>query len=104
MKEFGITVSRADEAEKESNPIAAREILENAAQLYRGDLLPGLYDEWIEERRRLSEKHTEVLNRRFLLEQKREYLGPFNTQNACWVWTRYANELSKSHASSRAQW
>jgi len=76
VREFETAVSRANEAEKVGNPIAEREMLERAAEMYRGDLLPGLYDEWIEgERRRLSEKHIEVLNRLVsLLEQKRDFL------------------------------
>lgn len=77
VKEFEVAVSQVNQADKEGNPIAARETLEKAVQLYRGDLLPGLYDDWIEgERRRLSEKHAEVVNRLVsLLEQRREYLA-----------------------------
>jgi tetratricopeptide (TPR) repeat protein len=77
VKQFEVAVSEANEAEKKGNPIAAREMLEKAAQLYRGDLLPGLYDDWIEgERRRLSEKHAEIVNRLVsLLEKRREYLA-----------------------------
>lgn len=76
VKEFESAVSQACEAEKENKPGAEREFLAKAAQLYRGDLLPGLYEEWIDvERRRLAEKQTAVLNRLIsLLERNREFL------------------------------
>ena len=77
VKEFEMAITRAREAEKGNNPGKEREFLEKAAQLYRGDLLPGLYDEWIEaERRRMAENRTAVLNRLILLlERSREFVA-----------------------------
>jgi len=44
------------------DPAAAREVLEHAAAVYRGDLLPGCYDDWIiPERERLRQTFEEVL-------------------------------------------
>jgi len=40
-------------------------------ELYRGDLLPGCYDEWIlQERERLSHMHLEVLEKLLSLQEK----------------------------------
>ncbi len=77
VKEFESALSQAREAEKENKPGAERGFLEKAAQLYRGDLLPGLYEEWIDvERRRLAERRTAVLSRLIsLLERNREFVA-----------------------------
>jgi DNA-binding SARP family transcriptional activator len=49
--------------------------LEQAAQLYRADLLPGCYDDWIApERERLSQRHHDALTEIIrLLEARRDY-------------------------------
>jgi len=54
-----------------------RVALERAAELYRGDLLPGCYDGWIaEERERLRQLHRRALGRLAeLLEAGRDYHG-----------------------------
>jgi DNA-binding SARP family transcriptional activator/tetratricopeptide (TPR) repeat protein len=54
---------------------AERAALERAAELYRGDLLPGCYDGWIEpERERLRQLHRRALTRLGeLLEANRDY-------------------------------
>jgi DNA-binding SARP family transcriptional activator len=54
-----------------------RAALERAAELYRGDLLPGCYDQWIEEEReRLRQLHRRALGRLAeLLEAGRDYHG-----------------------------
>ena len=72
---FEAEVARADVLEREGGGAALRDALEAAARLYRGELLPGMYDEWIaEERRRLKQKHTNVLERlTHLLEDARDY-------------------------------
>lgn len=57
------------------NPASEQRQLELAAKLYRGDLLPEIYDEWIEpERERLRAQFATVLERLILLyESKRSY-------------------------------
>lgn len=45
--EFERAVARADQAEQEEDHTALRLALEQAVELYRGDLLPVCYDEWI---------------------------------------------------------
>ncbi|HVP60321.1 MAG TPA: AAA family ATPase [Myxococcaceae bacterium] len=54
-----------------------RILLERAAEVYRGDLLPGCYDAWIEaERERLRQLHRRALGRLAeLLEAARDYPG-----------------------------
>lgn len=73
--EFEEAVGRADEAERNADQASARMALERAAQLYRGDLLPGCYDEWIEpERQRLRQMFTGAQERLVrLLEDWRDY-------------------------------
>jgi DNA-binding SARP family transcriptional activator/predicted ATPase len=60
---------------KESDVAAAREKLEEAARLYQDDLLPDLYDEWLEPRRaQLRQQFADVLSRLTgLLEMLGEY-------------------------------
>src|SRR5258708_19816751 len=55
--------------------IAARHALSEAVDLYRGDLLPSCYDEWIlPERDRLRQQFLKALERLIdLLEQERNY-------------------------------
>ena len=54
---------------------ALRERLESAARLYRGDLLPGFYEEWVQaERQLLRQRYTSILSRLVThLEKTREY-------------------------------
>jgi DNA-binding SARP family transcriptional activator len=49
--EFEAAVARAAQAEKRGALPAARGALEEAARLQQDDLLPGLYDEWLQPRR-----------------------------------------------------
>ncbi len=62
-------------AEQAGNQVAARVALEQAADLYRGDLLPGCYDDWIlPERERLQQLFLAALERLIQLhEQQRDY-------------------------------
>lgn len=54
-------VAFEDAASQEASPVA----LEQATKLYRGDLLPGCYDEWVlTERERLRQRYCTVLERR----------------------------------------
>ena len=64
VNEFEAAVAQAADAEKKSNFTAARQALEEAARLYQDDLLPDLYDEWLQTRReQLRQQHAEVLSR-----------------------------------------
>src|SRR4051794_17330261 len=61
--EFKAAVEAAASA-KDSNLAAAREYLEQAARLYQDDLLPELYDEWLESTRtQLRQQFADVLSR-----------------------------------------
>ncbi len=72
VADFERAVARAEQAEKQAE---VQLVLEQAVELYRGDLLPGCYDEWIlSERERLRHLFLDVLERlTLLLEQKRDY-------------------------------
>ena len=73
--QFEQALLRAEQANKDQDAITSRQALEQAVSLYRGDLLPSCYDEWIlPERDRLHQlflKATEDLLA--LLEQERDY-------------------------------
>src|SRR6185312_8735466 len=59
---FGHALARADTAEHLSDPSAWLGALEEAVGLYRADLLPSCYDEWIvPERERLRLRYLEAL-------------------------------------------
>ena len=72
---FEQALARALDAAREANSTTARDALEKAADVYRGDLLPGCYGEWIDpERDRLRQEHGRVLERLLrVLEDRREY-------------------------------
>ena len=74
---FESAVARADAAERNVDLEAAQFALTQAVDLYRGELLPGSYDEWIEpERDRLRQAHRAALVRLLRLhEARRDYLG-----------------------------
>lgn len=64
VAEFIQNISEAEEAAKTDDLLSERTALENAARLYRADLLPECYDEWIEpERDRLRQLLTGALER-----------------------------------------
>jgi DNA-binding SARP family transcriptional activator len=64
VTEFELAVACANLAEQEEDHITLRLALERAARLYRGELLPGYYDEWILlERDRLNQLFLGVLER-----------------------------------------
>ena len=73
--EFETAVVRAAEAEKIGDFTSAREALEDAARLYQDDLLPDLYDEWLQSKReQLRQQFAEVLSRlAALLEMALDY-------------------------------
>jgi DNA-binding SARP family transcriptional activator len=72
VDEFERALALADSAERADDKRAA---LERAADLYRADLLPSCYDEWIgAERDRLRLRHRHALGRLVdLLEARRDY-------------------------------
>ena len=72
IDEFERALALADSAERPDDKRAA---LERAADLYRADLLPSCYDEWIgAERDRLRQRHRHALARLVdLLEARRDY-------------------------------
>ena len=75
--EFEAAAVRAADAEKKGDFTTAREALEEAARLYQDDLLPDLYDEWLQAKReQLRQQHVEVLGRlAALLEIAGDYAG-----------------------------
>jgi len=75
--DFEAAIVRAEEAQCMQDPAAERQALEAAIQLYRGDLLPSCYDEWIlAERDRLQQTYQGALERLMdLLEHERNYAG-----------------------------
>jgi DNA-binding SARP family transcriptional activator len=68
-------LARAGRAEQAGDNAAVRTALEEAVGLYRGDLLPSCYDDWIQpERERLRQAFIEALERLIhLLEEQRDY-------------------------------
>src|ERR1051326_8977847 len=48
VADFEKAAARAMQAAKEGDAAASRKELEKAASLYGGDLMPALYDEWLE--------------------------------------------------------
>src|SRR5437588_2279768 len=62
VAEFEQTLTLADAATRHNDQQALQAALEQADSLYRGELLPGCYDEWIlPERERLRQRHRQVL-------------------------------------------
>jgi DNA-binding SARP family transcriptional activator/predicted ATPase len=62
--EFEAATVRAADAEKKGDLTTSREALEEAVRLYKDDLLPDLYDEWLQTRReQLRQQYAEVLGR-----------------------------------------
>ncbi len=58
VNQFYAALDEAEQASLGSGPSAARELLEQALSLYKGELLPSCYDDWIlPEREQLREAH-----------------------------------------------
>ena len=77
VMEFEDAIARAEQAHGRQDEAAERLALEEAVQLYQGDLLPSCYDEWIcGERDRLQQVYQGALERLIgLLEQAGNYAG-----------------------------
>ncbi len=75
VAEFTANIAEAETAAQREDLIGERTHLENAARLYRADLLPECYDEWIEpERDRLRQLLARVLKRLTeILEEQGEF-------------------------------
>jgi DNA-binding SARP family transcriptional activator len=75
VSEFETTFVRADEAHQREDSSTERRAFLGCLDLYRGDLLPGLHDEWIgTHRERLKLKYSGALERLIaLFEQARDY-------------------------------
>ncbi len=75
VRDFERTLSQGEQGERSQNGVALRSALEQAMHLYRGDLLPSCYDEWIlPERDRLHQLFLRAAERLVaLLEQERYY-------------------------------
>ena len=75
IAQFEAELARADEAEANGEQQAEQDALAAAAALYKGDLLPGSYDDWVlAERERLSQRFIAALERLILLcEEGRDY-------------------------------
>ena len=69
--------------DRDTEPAEARLAFERAADLYRGDLLPGVFDEWIlPERARLNAQHQRVLERLIgMLERLGDYRAAIERGN-----------------------
>ncbi|MFL5665180.1 MAG: BTAD domain-containing putative transcriptional regulator, partial [Ktedonobacteraceae bacterium] len=77
IQEFEQAFAQAEQAEQAQDTIAMRQAFEWVLQLYRGDLLPSCYEEWIvPERDRLRQVFLQAAERLIaLLEEERDY-GP----------------------------
>ena len=75
VADFASASAMAVKAERGADLADMRAALEQTVNLYRGDLLPGCYDEWIApERERLREQWLQALKRLIrLLEEQRDY-------------------------------
>src|SRR5713101_832461 len=85
VAEFEQTLTLADAATQRNDQHALQDALEQADSLYRGELLPGCYDEWIlPERERLRQRHLQVLE---------QLLRLFEVQGDYITAIRYAQRL-----------
>jgi DNA-binding SARP family transcriptional activator len=75
VADFDAALSHAEQAPQMSDSAAVREALERAVALYKGDLLPSCYDDWIiPQRERLRQACLSALERLVrLLEEERDY-------------------------------
>jgi DNA-binding SARP family transcriptional activator len=74
VSEFDAAVAAAETAAQSANIASERVALEHAGKLYEDDLLPGLYDEWLQQKREhYHQAAAKIFNRlAVLLEQSRD--------------------------------
>jgi len=85
VAEFEQALTLADAATRQHDQHVLQVALEQADNLYRGDLLPGCYDEWIvPERERLRQRHQQALE---------HLLSLFEEQGDTGAAIRYAQRL-----------
>jgi DNA-binding SARP family transcriptional activator/predicted ATPase len=85
VAEFEQALAEAAEASRQHDQHALQASLEQADSLYRGELLPGCYDEWIvPERERLRQRHLQALE---------QLLRLFEVQGNTVTAIRYAQRL-----------
>ncbi len=73
VAEFDQALALADAATHSNDQHALQDALEQADRLYRGELLPGCYDEWIlPERDQLHQRHRQLLEQLLRLFEERE--------------------------------
>ena len=75
VADFEQAVTAANQAEEAANEPGVRDALAEAVALYKGDLLPSCYDDWLlTERERLRQGYLQALERLIVLLQKqRDY-------------------------------
>ncbi|MCL4560791.1 MAG: AAA family ATPase [Chloroflexi bacterium] len=80
VADFEIALVCASQAQQKNNPTVARQALERAVALYRGDLLPSCYDDWIiPQREGLRQAYLNALERLMrILEEQRDYAAAIN--------------------------
>src|SRR5262249_52139580 len=85
VSEFEAALTQAGAAEPSRDPQTQRVAFEQAIAVYHGDLMPGCYDDWIEqERERLRQAFAGALERLgLLLEGQGELRAAIGTANAC---------------------
>ncbi len=75
VADFDAALARAEQALQMCDSAAVREVLERAVALYKGDLLPSCYDDWIiPQRERLRQAYLSALERLVrMLEEQQDY-------------------------------
>jgi DNA-binding SARP family transcriptional activator len=75
VADLNAALVRAEQAQRANDPAALRGALERVVALYRGDLLPSCYDDWIiPQRERLRQAYLSALERLArMLEEQRDY-------------------------------
>jgi DNA-binding SARP family transcriptional activator len=75
VADFDTALAHAEQAPQASDSAAVREALERAVALYKGDLLPSCYDDWIiPQREGLRQVYLSALERLVrMLEEQRDY-------------------------------
>ena len=81
VQDFAAALAHADQAEQTGHRRALREALATALEHYRGDLLPGCYEDWVlPERERLRQQVLQALERLLVLwEHERDYPAAIST-------------------------